>query len=153
MSKKKVKKGNEKGEKGVILHNNGGKVVRNDRQIRIIRQTIEGLINTPSKRECAKYLKISENSLYKRLRRYSEIQQGVERFIESVKEDSRRRIVFETPKAVDKVVNLIDNAKSEQVQLQASQDILDRAGIIKPSNTNIQVNVLNQLKKDGEEYQ
>jgi hypothetical protein len=61
--------------------------------------------------------------------------------------------VFRAPETVDRIIDYADNAQSENVGLQANLELLDRAGIVKPqTNNNIQVNVLNQLKKDSEEY-
>jgi hypothetical protein len=119
--------------------------------LRLINETITALITTPSKREASKVLKISETALYNRCRRYEEIENGVKAFIDSVKDDARRRIDLSSPIAADKMVSLLE-ASSENVQLQASTEILDRAGITKPQQTNIQVNVLNDLKKLKDSY-
>ena len=123
-------------------------------KLRLINESIQALVNTSTKRAAAKSLGISEAALYKRLSQYPQIKKGVDSFVDSVKEDMRRKIVLTSPKAVNKVKDLIDNAKSESVQLQASQDILDRAGIVKPKEdtTSVQVNVLNKLEKINKDF-
>lgn len=142
-----------------IFTDNGDKTVekvsrkiRTHRQLKVIRDTIEGLVCTATKRECAEKLKCSEANLYKRLSTYPEIMDGVNRFVDSVKNDARRKLQLTSPVAVDKVIHLLD-ANSENVQLEASKQILDRSGIVAPSaGTNIQVNVLNKLTKDKDDY-
>lgn len=125
---------------------------RTQRQLRNIRLTIEALVATSTKKDAARMLKCTETNLFKRLSQYPEIMEGVSRFVESVRSDARRKLQLTSPVAVDKMVNLLE-ANSENVQLEASKQILDRSGISAPSNdTNIQVNVMNKLDSDAKDY-
>jgi len=126
---------------------------RSDKQIMMIRQTVTALLNSGTKKEASQIIGISENALYARIRNYPEIEKALEYFVESVKNDARRKLGAESYNSANKIVELRDSARSESVQLQASTEILDRAGIVKPeTSNNIQVNILNDLKEKAEEY-
>jgi len=125
----------------------------NQRQIKLIRESIWAIVTTSTRAGAAKMLNIHPATLTQRTQNYPEIALGVKDYVDSIVKDARRKIFLAAPRAAAKIEELVDNAKSENVQLQASTEILDRSGIIKQdSGTSIQVNILNDLKKDKDSY-
>jgi hypothetical protein len=121
--------------------------LRTKRQIKMIRETAEALFTLKSKEDVAKHLGVSFQMIYRRLKKYPEI----EKYVETIKNETityaRNKLFAHTPISAENVISLADNAVSENVQLEANLAILDRAGITKPMTNNIQVNVQTNIDK------
>lgn len=85
-----------------------------------------------SQSQIAKELKISEQTIcnWKKSTEFSE----------KLEQENRQIISSMVPRAVNKLQALLD-AESEQVQLAAARDILDRAGYKAPKEIQIDANV------------
>ena len=99
-----------------------------------------------SQKQIAKKLKVSEQTICK-WKKNSE-------FAKEMTVRNRIEINFSVSKAIKKITDLL-NAKSEQVQLAAAKDILDRAGYTAPKEEidTAQLdkldNILEEIKKDA----
>jgi hypothetical protein len=113
----------------------------------IISETVAAIISTKTKGDAADKIGISETALYKRLDKHPEIKE----IINKIPETALNLLKESSLKAAEKIVETIDD-KSKG--LEAAKDVLDRVGVGKDkgNNTNVQVNILNQIKKDREEY-
>lgn len=120
----------------------------------MINQTINALIETQNnKRESAKLLGISENALYKRINAHPAIIKQMNAFNQQVVELAKQRINANSVDSANEVIKIAKESKSDNTRLTANLELLDRAGITKPQqNNNIQVNVLNQMKKQADQY-
>lgn len=121
-------------------------------KLRMIQETIRAISTSKDQKEASIVLGITEQSMYARMKRYPQIRQGLQRLKEITIESVKDRIVFNTPKLADNTLQLADNAVSENVRLQANLELLAIGGIQKAPQTNVQVNVLNQINKDRDEY-
>lgn len=90
------------------------------------------LLGTMSQSQIAKELKISEQTIcnWKKSTEFSE----------KLEQENRQIISSMVPRAVNKLQALLD-AESEQVQLAAARDILDRAGYKAPKEIQIDATV------------
>lgn len=121
-------------------------------QKEMVRLTAIALIDNSKVHQVAEALGISRQALNVRLSKFPQIMDAVEKMRKLTVDLARSRILKSSEDGADRLISLID-ANSENVQLQASIEILDRAGIVKPqTQNNIQVNVLNQIRKDKEEF-
>ena len=104
------------------------------------------LFGSFSQKQIAKKLKVSEQTICK-WKKNSE-------FAKEMTVRNRIEINFSVSKAIKKITDLL-NAKSEQVQLAAAKDILDRAGYTAPKEEidTAQLdkldNILEEIKKDA----
>lgn len=118
----------------------------------MVKTTALALVECDTKVKACEQLGISNQALVKRLNTYPQIHELIEQYTQQTIKLARTHLFKNTGKGAEKLVSLMD-ANSENVQLQASIEILDRAGIVKPqSQNNIQVNVLNQLSKDKDSF-
>jgi hypothetical protein len=119
---------------------------------RMIRETINALISSNFNNERAsKLLDISVQALYDRFKRYPQIKEQTAFYNKQIIELAKQKIEQNALISADSVIDLADGARSEKVKLEANLELLDRAGISKP-NTNVQVNILNDLRKDKEQF-
>jgi len=51
-----------------------------------------------------------------------------ERYKKEIQEEVNKQLSSSVPMALNRIVSLINTAKQESIQLQASKDLLDRAG-------------------------
>lgn len=122
------------------------------RQKELIRSTALAVSGQKNQTQAAAALGITRQAMGKRIQTYPQIMEEVDKMRKLTVEFARNRVLSASEDSADKLVSLME-ANSENVQLQASIEILDRAGIVKPqTQNNIQVNVLNQLNKDRGEY-
>lgn len=100
-------------------------------------ETLTAIITSSTITEAAKKLGISRRSLYERIDRYELRPQ-----IELVRQQAQDNLVIASLKASDNLVTKIDH-HNPSISMDASKEILDRVGVVKPSNTtnNVQVNV------------
>ena len=120
---------------------------------KMINQTINALVSANfEKRRASKLLNITEQALYSRLKNYPQIMQQVDYLNKMTIDLVKKEIEAFSPKGAKNIIKLANKAESENVKLNANLELLDRAGITKPSNTNVQVNILNDLRKDKTDY-
>lgn len=126
--------------------------VKNPKQMKMIRQTVSALIQcNHNKTAASRLLNISDVAIFKRLKNYPAIMEQVAAFHEQTVTLAKRELEASTSLAVGRVTGLMMNSQSERIQLDSAIEVLDRSGITKP-NTQVQVNVLNDLRKDKEQY-
>jgi hypothetical protein len=123
------------------------------RQLLMVREVAQLIITLPNKLAVADQLHITERALYKRFSQYPEIQQYVDILKQELVNYAKNKLVNHLPIAADNIVKLANEAISENVKLEANKEILDRAGLAKQTtNNNIQVNVMNSISKDKDNY-
>ena len=122
-------------------------------QKRLVNETVKALIvNNGNKSATARMLKISFVGLYKRIKRYPIIMKRVNDTLDIDADIAKLKIKNDVITSAEYLLKLRD-AKSEQVQLQAVIKSLALAGLVEPkTNNNIQVNVLNNLDKQKDDY-
>lgn len=121
-------------------------------KLRLIDQTAQAMILTGcSIKDTAKKLRLSTRAIHKRMTQYPEIQQQIDYYNAKTVELARSKLQGSSLSASEKIVRLMHQSNNERLQLDSATQILDRAGITKP-DTNIQVNVLNNLRKDKDQY-
>lgn len=125
---------------------------KSPKQQKMIKQTMSALLQSNNnKLMAAKLLNISDVALYKRLRNYPIILEQLDQWHEQTVALAKKELQATSYEAVSKVTGLMRNSASERIQLDSAIEVLDRSGITKP-NTQVQVNVLNDLRKDKQEY-
>lgn len=119
------------------------------RKVDIATETLTALITCDTKTEAAQKLGITRDALYKRIDQYK-----LQKYLDEIALDALEIIKKSTIKAAKNLDKKIDHT-SPQVSLEASREILDRAGVTKPkevNQTNVQVNnfgqVVDGLKKE-----
>ena len=130
-----------------------GKVKMTPKRRQMINQTINALVSCNYNRgRASKMLNITEQALYSRFKKYPQIMQQVDYLNKMTIDLVKKEIEAFSPKGAKNIIKLANKAESENVKLNANLELLDRAGITKPSNTNVQVNILNDLRKDKNNY-
>ena len=164
MDNKKKKAGRPKGKRPAQKHKTGvGSYITTNRVTKtkitpkqrvMINQTINALIETRNnKKEAAKLLGISENAIHKRINAHPAIIREMNEVNEQVIELARQRVKSNAVESANAVIDIASKSKSDNTRLNANLELLDRAGITKPQQSNnIQVNVLNQMKKQADQY-
>jgi len=118
----------------------------------LIKQTVNALTTSVTQTEAAYMLGITPAALNKRLKSYPEVRRSIEFIQKQAVDYAKRRLRNYAPKASDRLVELIDS-NSEDMQLKASVQVLDRVGVTKEDpKANIQVNILNKIDKDKNIY-
>lgn len=119
---------------------------------RMIDETITALLECNDRRDlAAARLGLSERAIYKRFENYPTILDQVQAFHQQTVQLAKHRITSSSWNAADSVVNLMEKSDSERIRLDSAIEILDRSGIVKPQQ-NVQVNVLNDLRKDKDSF-
>jgi len=119
---------------------------------RMVRESVNALISGNFNiRRASEMLDISEQALHWRLKKYPQIKEETAFYNKQIIELAKQKIEQHADISADSVIQLADDARSEKVKLDANLELLDRAGISKP-NTNVQVNILNDLRKDKEQF-
>lgn len=145
-----VKKGRGRGDIKEVPSKSALKLSKRQREM--IRSTALAVAGAKNQTQAAQHLGISRQSMVKRIQTYPQIMEEVEKMRKLTVEFARHRVLSASEDSADKLVALLE-ANSENVQLTAATEILDRAGIVKPqAQNNVQVNVLNQIRKDKEEF-
>lgn len=148
---KQIKKGQGRGQITPLPENSIVKLSK--KQIDMIKKTALAIVRCDTQKQACAELGITEQAFYKRLSGYPQIRIEVEKINKFAVEHAKSRILGKSEDGANKLIELMEEAKSENVQLQASVEILDRAGIVKPqSQNNVQVNVLNSIAKDRSEF-
>jgi hypothetical protein len=121
-------------------------------QLRMIEQTVSTIILCDyNVAKASKKLRLTARAVHQRLAKYPIIREKLKEFNDTTNELAREKLKANSLNASHAVVDLMNNSKSERMILDSATQILDRAGITKP-DTNIQVNVLNNLRKDKDDY-
>lgn len=124
----------------------------NPSKVRMIKESVSAILNCQfNKRAASSVLGISEQALFARLRNHPEIEEMINQYNQHTVTYAKKRIESQSLYASDKVVKLMES-DNERMQLDAATQVLDRAGIVKPVTSNVQVNVLNDLRKDRQEF-
>lgn len=119
----------------------------------MVDETVDALINCRTKEQQAEYLGISVAAIYNRLSKYPQINEKLQAIEKDYLQYAKRKIHTSAPIAADKLAKLTEEAESENIQLQAANSVLDRAGIVKPQpEQKTQINVFNAIKKDKEDF-
>lgn len=119
----------------------------------IIKATALAVANAKTQTQAAEQLGISRSALVKRLQQYPAVYLEVDKIRKIGVDFARSRVLGGAEDSANRILALVDSATSENVQLNAAIEVLDRAGIVKPQQqNNIQVNVLNQLNKDKDSF-
>lgn len=119
----------------------------------MVDETVDAVINYRTRVDQALSLNITLAALYNRLAKYPQISERLKALENDFLNYAKRKIRVSAPIAADKIVELASNAESENIQLQAASQVLDRAGIVKPQpEQKTQINVFNGIKKDKDTY-
>ena len=147
-------------EKSIVYSRNNfkkpkatSKVKLTPKRKQMINETINALVSSNfNKERASKLLDISVQALYDRFKRYPLILEQADYFNKMTIDLVKKEIEAFSPKGAKNIIKLANKAESENVKLNANLELLDRAGITKPSSTNVQVNILNDLRKDKTDY-
>lgn len=124
-----------------------------EEQLQFVKDAIVAITRTKTMKGAAKQLGISPETLSRKVKTYPQIMAQVHELEDMTVELARGRLRSNAEVGANKLISLMKDAKSETVQLGATTEILDRAGIVKPqTQNNIQVNVLTQLNKDKDSF-
>jgi hypothetical protein len=137
--------------KGNFLSTNSKKMTK--KRLRLINETVTAIIECNFiKSHAAKRIGISPDAIQKRINNYPIIADKLKELKDDLLDQAKSRILITSPLAAAKVSDLVTTGDSQRLQLDAAIQVLDRAGIVKPSNTNLQVNVLNNLREDKQSF-
>lgn len=116
---------------------------------RVITETLAALLAHDTKAEAARHLGITRQSLQTRVEKYN-----LQQYVDEIAEEARDVLKKTAIKAAKNLANKVDHA-NPNISMEASKEVLDRAGVTKPkevSQTNVQVNnfgqVVDGLKKE-----
>jgi len=126
------------------------------KQKSLVNQTVNALLDTGvNKLAAARLIGISSTALYKRLENHPYILERIDQVNKQSIKLARQKIDQFSVSGADNVISLATKANSENVRLNANLELLDRAGITRPQQqqTSVQVNVLNAMKKQSQEYE
>ena len=125
---------------------------RNLSQKRKITQTVNAILVSNTLEDATKILKCKRATIYKRMNKFPEIKERLSLNVTVNPELAKIRLQEKTLIAVKTLSDLMQNSPKDDIKLRSSQDILNRAGVVNQKDTNIQVNILNQIKADQKEY-
>jgi len=111
----------------------------------IISETVAAITSTPTLTKAAELIGIQRSTLYQRMESYPEISEAVMK----IKEKAHLTLANGTQKAAEVIVEGLEDKRS---RYDNAKYILDGMGVTKQKDTNVQVNVLNQIKKDKTEF-
>lgn len=112
-------------------------------------ETLLALLTCHTKTEASEQLGIDRKTLYLRMEKY-----GLREYINRLPEQAMESLKMGSIKAVENYVRKIDH-RDASISLEASNQILDRVGLgaKQQSGSPVNVNILNQLQVDKEQYQ
>lgn len=107
-------------------------------------KTLIALMTNSTRVKAYESLGISKEALYKRIRKYK-----LNDYLDEIPQEALSTLKQGSIAAAENFVSKIDS-RNENVSMEASKEILDRVGVVKPSNTtnNVQVNVQPILQID-----
>lgn len=118
------------------------------KNVDLVAETLAALFAYDTKTDAARALEISPQALQDRIQRYD-----LQKYVDQVAEEAVEVLKKNTIKAALNLSKKIDH-QNPQISMEASKEVLDRAGVTKPkelSQTNVQVNnfgqVVGNLKK------
>lgn len=120
-----------------------------DRSLQKANETLTAILTTNTYTDAAAKLQISRQGLYDRIDKYNLQEQ-----LDKIPQEALNRLRVSSTKAAENFVSKIDS-RNENVSMEASKEILDRVGVVKPSNTtnNVQVNIMQKIQEQNEKYQ
>ena len=127
-------------------------VIRTESQKRKITQTVNAILVSDTIKDATKILNCKRATIYDRMKQFPEIRERLNAEIAINPELAKIRLQEKTLQAVSTIGDLMEKSPKDDIKLRASQDILNRAGITNKSNSGVQVNILNQIKSDQNEY-
>lgn len=95
-------------------------------QALIAAETINTILAVKNMGKAAQLLGISRQTLWERVKRYN-----IDELLKNVTLQAEQELKLHAPDAVETLANLMYGARSEFAKLEASKDILDRAGVTK----------------------
>lgn len=112
-----------------------------------VSRTIAAVLRNKTLEEAASELGITYRGLRKRIVKWPVIQEA----INSVVSEASDKLKIAAPRAADVIVSKLDDRRQD---FEAAKEVLDRAGVGNRNNsdTNIQVNVMNAINKQKDEY-
>lgn len=112
-----------------------------------VSRTIAAVLRNKTLEEAASELGITYRGLRKRIVKWPVIQEA----INSVVSEASDKLKIAAPRAADVIVSKLDDRRQD---FEAAKEVLDRAGVGSKNNgdTNIQVNVMNAINKQKDEY-
>ena len=112
-------------------------------------KTLIALMTNPTRVKAYESLGISKEALYKRIRKYQ-----LNDYLDEIPQEALSTLKQGSIAAAENFVSKIDS-RNENVSMEASKEILDRVGVVKPSNTtnNVQVNIMQKIQEQNEKYQ
>lgn len=113
---------------------------------KIISETVAALAMHGTITKAAIALKVERSTIYRRMDDFPEIREAVEK----VKQEALLTLMNNTGKAAEIMVEGMDDKRQKY---DSAKYILDGMGVTKQKDTNVQVNVLNQIKSDKKEFE
>lgn len=106
------------------------------KHLRLVELYIEGLTQGHSytNKELAVLLKTTPERIGAWLR-VPKVREAIDLYLQETRDKAKEKLTVEIPKSIQKVVTLRDGAEREEIQLKSAQDILDRAGITRKSES------------------
>ncbi len=101
------------------------------RMSKIATQTMAAIQTSKTITEASLKLGITRSALYERIKRYDLMS-----MIDSIRKEAETDLIVSTPAVAQDLIDVaLGNKKANSVELQAKQDVLDRAGITKKDNS------------------
>lgn len=101
------------------------------RMSKIATQTMVAIQTSKTITEASLKLGITRSALYERIKRYDLMS-----MIDSIRKEAETDLIVSTPAVAQDLIDVaLGNKKANSVELQAKQDVLDRAGITKKDNS------------------
>ncbi|HQP00305.1 MAG TPA: helix-turn-helix domain-containing protein [Caldisericia bacterium] len=101
------------------------------RMSKIATQTMVAIQTSKTITEASLKLGITRSALYERIKRYDLMS-----MIDDIRKEAETDLVVSTPAVAQDLIDVaLGNKKANSVELQAKQDVLDRAGITKKDNS------------------
>lgn len=139
-------KGTYKSAKGNLL------LASTPSKARMIKETVTALIQTQyNKTQASKILGITIQALLGRMKNNPAIEEWVNEYNRQSLELSKKHMESASFVAATTVTGLM-NSDSERMRLDAATQVLDRVGIGGKTANNVQVNVLNQMRGDKDQF-
>jgi hypothetical protein len=101
------------------------------RMSKIATQTMVAIQTSKTITEASLKLGITRSALYERIKRYDLMS-----MIDDIRKEAETDLIVSTPAVAQDLIDVaLGNKKANSVELQAKQDVLDRAGITKKDNS------------------
>lgn len=121
-------------------------------QRQIINETAKAILVSGTYAGASKILKISDVALYKRRKKFKQIDAIVNERLSDEQKIAKNVIISDVVNSANMLLKL-RNANSEAVQLNAVVKALSLAGLVEPkTNNNIQVNIANLTNQDKNKF-